>query len=1597
MTQAGNGAAVEPLTARVYRECCAARDVKPNHDIICQLTSNHALHLRGIDCSRTFLGAHGVQALLDFVALHQCIHHLDLTNNGVDTPVIGRLVELLAMHQTLAEITLCRNELSTPGARHLWEAARQSKNLQYVDLRDTQLAGEWTARIEKQLEVNREYNEQGYLSTPLPRSQHTWTTLTLFVVVGPGMRQYAELLDSSVIPVINKAVAAWRVRVVAAVHCETEPEMDQINAHMRLATDAHAEGLAWVVTLVGEEVPAAWMSFLKERVISMQRVAPPPIRNKVGQNRDPVRRIPITSFCYIAPIAPRDVLDLTPQERARNELYTELRASQATLCHDIRSDDALQLRATTDLFHSIETLYKTPDTVSDVDPSPRRRSSAVSTVTAETGAAADHPAALDRLTSRMVELCQHASMPSSARPTELDKVLRYCERPVAGAAFPFVLYGTPGSGRSAVLNHTFSHLVREYRGTHTIIPFSATEVQSTTVFLLYVLHHFGGHPTTLGCGARDGLNFDLLQLAAHDAIKNYPVTEKPIILLVKNADLLDHVWRPDFVPTLWLPRSFPENVRIVLSVATESAFLSAMRGREQQPYDLLLRPAPRNEFMKLLRVSLDKVAAKPVPGLGAAVEDLAFLTQDATGVATTARSAPAAIFAKQDSDMSMYAVLLAALINSDQVTKPRHFETEQSVVDYLCTHEEVPHTCEGIVRLLHGYAEHLYGEKLLKDLIMTICATQVSLPEIVYFSETVHGNPRFATMPLVVQLTNLNLIEVTSTGIVRPRHLVTHRTMLAQYPTGTIDEYRSTLAVHFTQHLWSRDQAFDVAFDRLVELLLHVGDIGTLFKVLTDIVLLDDLVRVRPGVQIRIYDAYWRTIHHIEHLRDVQMPGFESHQFISNEQADILHRSLPYFVTCSPKIWQSALGMPFDSPLYRAAMRADRVPYPSARRVNRQYNEQCSVFRAQVDDAGLIHCSINGAVACTTSRSGTVEVVDVYSRQCVRRESFATAADRARVHVVGATVCDLDVILVIAKDRLIRWNWRLNEQRVFLGFTASLRSVAVRGDGKAVVAIQLPEEDSFEVKVVILDVEHGRVMSFVPYDLNGEAVREAHFVVMEHVLVVGNYRMHMTRGNGAFISMNVGDVVNCIRSVAASRDGSWFVVAAGSNVYLMGSTGETLHEVSVGTDTVLDVNFHPNGSLFLASTATGAIDVRHTLSGQLRRRLKTSVGPAEHFTFTPDGTKLLARCGPAMRMFDGTTFEDLGAISAHDGWIKYICVENSAFISCCDAGIVKLWDASRAFPSLATMAASSEGTTDLVASSFISHEPVTHVVAGPASAGTIAVRSASGRVTVWGVSAFGSAESTIPKIGDHAGVAGTVAFLSDARLVAMKNPRHLHLIPTRLDHTAQIAALPGDVEQPPSWEVRVAEHEGEEIIALAAVYHNGARIFVYTAATLALRCQFVGHSKPVTGMVVAHSAVVTTSEDGLLTVWSLLSKAERTSLKHGTPIVSLEVLPATSNLLFSDSARAITEVSLAGYNFTTVRVFTPTWITRGMRLLRDDLFALASDSPDVPLLHWPTGSIVNTLRAYTSIVSITVEQARGRLAFFGSSSGTVEVFQLLGL
>lgn len=482
--------AVSSLAQSVYESCCLARNVKPNIHILAQLRPVAAPTIHHIDASQTFLGSQGIHALLDFVHIHQGIKSINLAQNGIDAEGVRHLCDILSTHQTLEEVDLSKNQLSVPSARVLWETAKSCKRVQSFQFAGCQLLEEWENRIGRCLEQNSAFFDEGFLP-PARRPVGDWENVFV-AVIGPD--SFVDDLVDQVLSVLCSIAADASVRVVPMV-IRQEDSYEEACWKINATRDPYNYNLPRFVALLDHRnYDATWVQAAVQYALSIDFPEIPSLKNKLGQQRDPVPPLAGFSFVYALDSVraqqnrwnqdPRfSGLEFSDAELARNTAFLDYISAVANAvphCRTYSYDqvDHFVLRAQTEIGGSLGQVYsgftKTLDdhlssgkspadgsllvdaSKASVSESPafrRESGDPTSPLSAdglfESELEASGPP--DSMSARVRQIYRQLAPRGELYAQDVEEVVRYVDSsPSSSQTFPMVLYGADGVGKSNV-------------------------------------------------------------------------------------------------------------------------------------------------------------------------------------------------------------------------------------------------------------------------------------------------------------------------------------------------------------------------------------------------------------------------------------------------------------------------------------------------------------------------------------------------------------------------------------------------------------------------------------------------------------------------------------------------------------------------------------------------------------------------------------------------------------------------------------------------------------------------------------------------------------------------------------------------------------------------------------------------------------------------------------------------------------------------------------------------------------------------------------------------------------------------------------------
>jgi WD40 repeat protein len=1500
-----------------YRECCDARGVRPNVQIMKQLKSPAAaVELPILDASSTFLGSLGVHAVLDFVHLHQGIRLLSLANNGVDASNVEHLCSVFACHQSLGACDLQSNNLATPSIRSLWELARHTNTVQRIGTDGTGIAEDWKQRLERALRSNEEYQVLGFHNYGADRPITQWDAAYVCVVGQPD--QVAHLSDL-VFPALNSLVSKMRLRVSPVVVTEADTETS-MREKLSLCVDRTNGGRIWCVSFLSKKSPVHEVL----RIVAEQSVLPdiPPLHNKLGEIRPPIYRAAKNMVVISEPLEHTRVRGNDEEEEAMAAFITQ---AQPFLNHPCAYKLETESRSSADLY-ILSSLYTSLKRVYSQDPGAHR-------------VAGDYD----------WELADRLAPTGQMFPTELAGVLRYCEPSAATCAFPLVLYGSGSGGKDEILAAAACTLRNAPSGTVTvvprkIVPYFVEEAPSRSVVLLlyFLLDVF--------CPSAASEVFPTLQemmLRTRKCIENY-CGEHEVALFLSGIEFLTYcdVLNGTISSLAWLPASFPSTVRIALTVRTESPLLLTLRSRSPLPFELLIGGLPMTQRLRHLRSMLAHRGISS-PELG----DDVIATINDQAVGARGNSVVDLLGAKEDTDLHLYLTALAAYIVS------------QGFDDIAGCIKAAPETAEGVFRsLLTGFEQRL-GRKLVMSIVVALACSPLPATELVLVCETVLGCERYSTVPAVATLLRDGLLTSNGANVLRLANTVVCAAVKDQYASSLqeTDEIASSVASHVHRLVVTRSPELLFSFRRVFTVLVQSCQDDIAEALLFDALLLDKVLQEDPLCRRTLVDAIFTITTYRARLEELYEGRYATCHFTHNPARRTLAHLLRDIQELPGTVFQGALLLSQDSPL-RLNAAAREPPYLCLLPLNDGNEEGLSVYSVSAQ-AQLSHCNRFEDVLCATSPS-QVLVCNAVTGAVIAKSVASPLGIEHKMY--GSLVVSPKEIAVICRDQVALWNIEADTWTTVVDVTCSLSGFSFDSLRQFLLVVQPSTHH-----VSLLDLHRKKITFSYGEVFQTGCVREAKYLG-SNVAVVSVYDIAIIRPSGERCVLSHPDIVRC---VASSVDGKIIAAGVGLDVWLWTQTGQNLHICTGHSQNVTDVAFHPSGATVISCSADRTLTVWNTLTGKDKAVLRTDLREAADYAmFTPDGTKILARCGGYLRQWDPVTYQNAGAVNACAGHIGFFCLTNSAIAAVTENGSLKAWSLSQSFATV-TQASELSLSTNISRNSKVvnNNNNATAVLDAVTCEGeSVLCLSADGELRNWPLRG-GSPLSVLSSVLCFTSTCvddsttRVVAFTTDLRLTVVDIPR---AAAASGSVPSSIATFPvmRDVETNAAFALTAFADFSQVVLTMNCGAQSRLCLFD-TRNAFAITNQLSGHFDDVvlTVPIPGQEFMVTASKDSTVRLWNLAAHAERAAYRHSRQLTAaaVSIVPGDSStvgvvVLDTDSVATIVHISLCG----TIRlgscrqVDLPAFPTLACRL-----------SPTVILIVCESGGVVIFDQASLSVTS----------------------------
>ncbi len=221
--------------------------------------------------------------------------------------------------------------------------------------------------------------------------------------------------------------------------------------------------------------------------------------------------------------------------------------------------------------------------------------------------------ALDEEINVHIEFGKSRTKVFVGRESILKEIVNYVE---SDDRAPFVVFGEPGSGKSALMAKAYELLKEKEINAEFILRFFSTSVSSSSS--IGILRTICEQITNKYGGIEEEIPFEYNKLVKsfNEKLKLVEGGSKAVLIL----DALDQLSKNDLGRSLgWLPKVLPENVKIIVSVATDAEDIMEILKKKLPKSLYKLEPLSQNEgneaLNTLLKNALRKLQAEQQKGL----------------------------------------------------------------------------------------------------------------------------------------------------------------------------------------------------------------------------------------------------------------------------------------------------------------------------------------------------------------------------------------------------------------------------------------------------------------------------------------------------------------------------------------------------------------------------------------------------------------------------------------------------------------------------------------------------------------------------------------------------------------------------------------------------------------------------------------------------------------------------------------------------------------------------------------------------------------------------------------------------------------------
>lgn len=1212
--------------AELYKVCCLKYEIRTNEVILQQVSRKDLMHVTKIDASKTFLGALGVLAVLDFVEAHRGIEEINLCKNGVDHSCIERLCQILREgHSRLAKINLSFNILSTGSARVLWDALRQVDSVCCVNLEGCELNEEWMNRVRDVIKRNNAKNESVEVrsSTRLMK-EGKWQML--FVLVIGGEANAKRFNDLILLP-LGSYLASRMVRIAPVFIADDDAE-EVVDEKIKMCRCSEIDGLPWCVGLLTDG-PLASPQLLALKEVAGMYASLAPVADRGSQTisscESNLRKDTPSLFLYYVP----------PMSGKQNKKVTVMHARDWLVMAGLSVSDA--------------SCYCTaiPNAVVLSNPTlfvVRSQSDFYSSIAQKYPDKSQLPLYDEEIEVSLEEYSKRGEI-GELHEQALDGIMYYVKNHAQEFSVPMVVHGDPDVGKAAVLSCVASRLLMSTREDPPLDPSTCRVVtfdirsscSSLSLFLSFIL-------TTMNPTASlESPSVDLLCQSVKESIVAY--RGPPLVLLIAHLDALDTTYHSPSMVTDWIPFSFPSAVKIVISVRNDHFSAPALRQRCPQPYEVVCSPLPGRELVRLFKEALS-ARGLVLPGL-----------QDFTrSVKDSLTPAEAAFLRKKESSHEQFFRIAAAHVECLARKKNLKKFSEPEVLSLI---NELPDTIAGLVKGICEYLQITIDTCTVKMIGLCLAlSSPLPLTQLLYLCEEMGECKKYSSSVALSSMSHYGIVDWDSANasVAKISHHTVQKAILEFY-NDSLSKVSVLLEQHLHRLVATLSPDISWAFRRLVPLMLSNGNFRGLQDLLGSSLHLDSILCGPPRSQLYLIDAFFRLITSQHLLAELSTAGLPVE--VTLDTADIL-KSLMQVQKHRSNFLQEILLVEDHTILFRDAERCmNCANYPLIIAVNRGAED--TSLQTLNCDAHLLSCHFYEDFLAVVTASATVMVFCRSTKNCLAQRYIDLEGDR----LIGVFMAPHSTVVVACKNSLYLWNFPSNFLCKMEGYRTSGELANLNSRGTHLV-VQNISSGGIEILDLVARTSVFQVSSKL------SSYFKACFAG-PNILFIKNQELHIL--NGSYDTWSVLPHHSPIDLASGSEDGR-IAITVVSNVFWVWTTeGKLISRVDAGLCPIAELCVDDTGSALITTQPNGA-QLWKLPCGSLISKLRTDArGRTRMARFTTDRTKIVALTGAVLNLWDAQTGIPVGAyVSPSRFFTSLLEVDGWIYATVVSSDVVRVWN-----------------------------------------------------------------------------------------------------------------------------------------------------------------------------------------------------------------------------------------------------------------------------------------------------------------------------------